>query len=448
MTDDPIFDYLRSRGRAQPPIDLVGSVVDAVKDAPRQRASKVPPFIPVAAALGAAAAVVAVAILLQQPPEVGPAPTQSAPPSSTTPPSTGLPSPSALSHPLAVRDGAIDVVATDASGEYGRIGIMRGADTSGYQRAPIDQDGAFFVELFMTYSLERLPEPAEWGRSNWSVRAEDPEGNLVSGAVLAPDLGPEAPRPVLVSWPGATEPELRNYEGWLIIQVPRDLSGASIYLDYTPTGSSVPAATHVVRVPGSPPPPVTLAPPSPTPLYVTQDGRELSVIESVEADELFSTVDTCTTSNGAYSVSYPESWYTNTAVGSVPACTWFSPVEFEVADSQVMPSEITITVTVIRGSIGWFYEPIYVLQESVMVSGFPGSRTEQAGGFDVDGPLDPSVRTYQYSVLVAGGNDVDDVWIAASSSTLMGGDYVLNKAVLDRIMASLQWTETVPDGQE
>ena len=38
MTDDQIVEYLRSRAGAQPPMDLVGSIVDAIESVAQQRA--------------------------------------------------------------------------------------------------------------------------------------------------------------------------------------------------------------------------------------------------------------------------------------------------------------------------------------------------------------------------------------------------------------------------
>jgi len=54
MNDDQIVEYLRSRGRGEPPLDLVSSVMDAVDRAP-QRRSWFAAFVPALAAAGAVA---------------------------------------------------------------------------------------------------------------------------------------------------------------------------------------------------------------------------------------------------------------------------------------------------------------------------------------------------------------------------------------------------------
>ena len=88
MSDERIIEYLRSRGRAEPPLDLVSSVVDAVDRVPHHR-SWFAPFVPALAVAGAAAVVLAVAALIGQggPPTGGPqSPAQQ--PSPTSVPST------------------------------------------------------------------------------------------------------------------------------------------------------------------------------------------------------------------------------------------------------------------------------------------------------------------------------------------------------------------------
>jgi len=72
-TDERIAEYLRSRGVASPPVDLVDSVMAAVDAAPEPR-SWFRANVPVLAAAGAAAVVLAVALLLGPFRDIGPAP--------------------------------------------------------------------------------------------------------------------------------------------------------------------------------------------------------------------------------------------------------------------------------------------------------------------------------------------------------------------------------------
>lgn len=76
MTDDRVIEYLRSRGQAQPPVELVPSVMAAVDAAPSLR-SRFAAYLPAAAVAGAVAIVAIVALLLGQSPNVGPGPSPS-----------------------------------------------------------------------------------------------------------------------------------------------------------------------------------------------------------------------------------------------------------------------------------------------------------------------------------------------------------------------------------
>ncbi|HEX7171075.1 MAG TPA: S41 family peptidase [Candidatus Limnocylindria bacterium] len=79
MSDERIIQYLRQRGRVLPPHDLVADVMAAI-DRPAVAPSRFGAYVPAFVALGAAA-VIAVLALVLGPARVGPAPTTSAGPS-------------------------------------------------------------------------------------------------------------------------------------------------------------------------------------------------------------------------------------------------------------------------------------------------------------------------------------------------------------------------------
>lgn len=94
-SDDLIVEYLRARGRAAPPVDLVPSVMTAVDFAadPRSRFSA---YLPALVAAGAVAVIALVALLIVPGRDLGPAPTPS-----------GTPAPSATSATLAELEAAV-----------------------------------------------------------------------------------------------------------------------------------------------------------------------------------------------------------------------------------------------------------------------------------------------------------------------------------------------------
>jgi hypothetical protein len=105
VSDEQILEYLRARGRVEPPVDLASSIVDAVADAPQRRTSHFALWLPAVTAVGAATLIAVVTILLGQAPNIGPSPAPSPAPDSTSiqapdgtaePTATGQPTPPEL----------------------------------------------------------------------------------------------------------------------------------------------------------------------------------------------------------------------------------------------------------------------------------------------------------------------------------------------------------------
>jgi carboxyl-terminal processing protease len=71
VSDERVIEYLRFRGQAQPPTDLVPRVMAAVETSPVGR-SPFAAFLPASVAVGVAAVVTIVALLVSQGPDVGP----------------------------------------------------------------------------------------------------------------------------------------------------------------------------------------------------------------------------------------------------------------------------------------------------------------------------------------------------------------------------------------
>lgn len=149
---------------------------------------------------------------------------------------------------------------------------------------------------------------------------------------------------------------------------------------------------------------------------------------------MFATPDTCINLVDGYRLTYPDTWYTNTQFGSVPPCSWFSPTYYEVQFESEPPNEVVIVIRVLDGGYGYYYAPTFTVYDFVNIDGFEGWRREEiAGCFKPEGcrPLPPN---YTYSAVL--GLDPFRTLVARTSSDGVT-DYELNKAVLDRIMASL-----------
>lgn len=198
----------------------------------------------------------------------------------------------------------------------------------------------------------------------------------------------------------------------------------------SPRTSTMPVATPVAAPSAEP---TTSVSPSPTPI-------PFPVRESEEADALFSRPDSCTNPEIGYTVTFPDDWYTNTAIGEQAACTWFTPDFFEVDVPGELPEEIWISIGLIEGIFGYTMLTPTESGDQVEIDGYTGHRAEYRT-LDEIGDTDSDDLSYHYVVpfdragpsLIA-GTDVD-----------MADDYELAKAVLDRIMASMELDLVVAD---
>lgn len=356
------------------------------------------------------------------------------------------PSPTATAPPPAAADALIrpgetvTLDAVDADGTWGTVTIRRGEETGGYPLDAIDP-GSFIVELWFTYRADRQPV-GEFGRHDWALATADdrrPAGDLFEPATPPNPADFDPDRQELGIFPGAvdvtTEPVAAA--GMLFFELPRDLADEELVLIYRPEGFVEAVAAIPVRVPGPPPDPVPAATPVPTPApvsYVERPGLPFPVIEHDEADALFADPDTCTNPDAGYTVTFPEAWYTNTAIGATPACSWFSPEFYEVEPGGEVPEAIVIVIAV-YDALGSFNQPEYLLDEPVKIGGFAGWRREQIGVTHESGAYEALLPSYSY-VAVLSDRPVEGPTMMASTGGDGAPDYELHKAVLDRIMAS------------
>ena len=193
-----------------------------------------------------------------------------------------------------------------------------------------------------------------------------------------------------------------------------------------PTPSPSPTATPTATATATPTDSPTPAP-SPTP---PTSGFEVEPNE--EADALFALRDICISPEAGYQLEYPELWWTNTEVGDFPACVWYSPTFYEVPDETQRPAEIAIEIIRVDGERTYPVEPIS--RQEGEVGSLPAFRVEVPAG----AAQPASFRAYEYVVQLGPSFDAGPNLVARTDTT-MGGDYALNRAVLDRIMASLEF---------
>ena len=188
----------------------------------------------------------------------------------------------------------------------------------------------------------------------------------------------------------------------------------------TPTASPEPTPSPSASETDSPD-----ASPSSTPI---EGAGGFTWESNAEADALFADRFDCENLDDGYQVAFPAEWNTNAEFGRVPPCSWFAPTEYETGDSGQVPDEVAIEIFVIEG------EREYVLEIIDQDSGFVGV-TQPATRFRVAGN---DAESYEY-VVQLGPTPEEGPNLVARTSSLMGGDYDLNRAILDRMMATMEF---------
>ncbi len=155
-----------------------------------------------------------------------------------------------------------------------------------------------------------------------------------------------------------------------------------------------------------------------------------------DADTLFLVRDECQSSRDGYRLEFPEDWWTNTDIGKVPSCSWFSPTFYEVPDPHVVPDEIAIEIFVVNGDRG--YQRRVLSREEIIIGG-----TQSGWRLEIDGTADGSDGgSYEY-VVQLGPTLEQGPNLVARTDTKMGGIFDVNRGVLDRIMATMRFFGTV-----
>ncbi|HEX5039943.1 MAG TPA: hypothetical protein VFW95_07400 [Candidatus Limnocylindria bacterium] len=203
-----------------------------------------------------------------------------------------------------------------------------------------------------------------------------------------------------------------------------------------PTKSATPEPTVTPSASAEP----NSAAPSPSPSEVGE-LRPFAVASNSEADALFLDRDDCENSADGYRLEFPDAWYTNTAIGDVEPCSWFSPTFYEVPDPSDVPPEIAITIEYIDSAFA-VNEDVISSQRGIVGGTQSAWRAEYRHGGEGATPDPSGWQGYLYVVLL-GPSQATGPNLVLSTATDMGGDYELNKAVLDRIVATMEFIGTI-----
>jgi hypothetical protein len=493
VTDDRVLDYLRSRGQAAPPAELVASVMAAIGEAPEPR-SRFSALLPALAAAGAVAVVVVLALLVGQGRDVGPEPSGTPDPSATASPDAE-PSVEALRDALAdavevlraapgvegrqvsARDGVIgtatwfdwrpngdavvvqrqdlDVTETgwwivpggDPPPRAGQIRTLiwviagdrfffANEDGDGWQVA--DRQDAPRVVAYGPGILDGVIEP--WQPLEGLVqRLPDPTAARVTRDDL-PDGGVEwlvetdwRDGTAIQRWTIDPDGALRSWT-WRLVDVAVDVEGG---FNANATFASLIfriAEGDPIELPDADAEPDAAALGVPPDLPLEPPPASLDLVEQV---------DTCEHPSGRYRVTLPDGWWTNRGSDGDDSSLWqacelFGPEPFNLS----LPAEgnwhngVALTIDWIDGGCIGSFTPLLSSDETT-VDGLPASVGEFARGLNPDDP--PGYYQYVIDLSEPGVDcEVGGRFVTAMTSVEMTGEYEENKAFLDQIMEGMQ----------
>jgi hypothetical protein len=149
---------------------------------------------------------------------------------------------------------------------------------------------------------------------------------------------------------------------------------------------------------------------------------------NAEADALMEETFDCQNLDDGYQVDFPTEWNTNAEFGGVPTCSWFAPTEYETGAPGTVPDDVAIEIFVMDG------DRISGGDESDRREGFIGATQPAYRVVVTDGDETAYVYVVQLGPTLEEGPN-----LVARTTTEMGGDFDLNRAVLDRMMATMEF---------
>ena len=185
------------------------------------------------------------------------------------------------------------------------------------------------------------------------------------------------------------------------------------------------------------PEPTDDASPDATPQGSEGSFGGFTIPANAEADALFEETNSCQNLDDGYEVDFPAEWNANAEAGGVAQCSWFAPTEYETGAPDTVPDEVAIVIFRVAGERD--YGPA---EEIDRAEGFVGV-TQPAYRVMLDYDEDSgNQRVYEY-VIQLGPTLEEGPNLVAGTSSEMGGDFELNQAVLDRVMASMELIGTI-----
>jgi hypothetical protein len=444
VIQDRVIEYLRSRGQATPPLDLVDGVMRAIGGLSAQQGRRFTPALAIGGAIAGAAVIAAVVILgwpsalfVTQP---SPKPTSSTSPTASTPladSASPMPIPTAEPVSYVAKEGlpftVIDSAEADALFEV----TQRCTSAAGYE---ITYPASWYTNhaVYTNPAIEETPAcswfgPRPFEGANLGIHPGAAVSVGISEAFDDPWGGHPAEEVTIagltgrrIDFPGSRDHHSYFYDAW----APEDVQ--------LPGGEHIHSGTRSDRI-GDYTLNRAVLDRMMASLILIEDESPTTFApgHNAEAQALFADPRSCTSSGGGWAIQFPVAWYTDETGdqdASEPdaACTLFGP------DPIVEGVNAAISSARIEGDYGSFEQP--VARQHEIVAGRPAVRVEYRGAAGEGGTQPQTWRQLVWLIQI-GGTEESGPNLVFTTSTDDPGDYELNKAILDRMIASLELVE-------
>lgn len=174
---------------------------------------------------------------------------------------------------------------------------------------------------------------------------------------------------------------------------------------------------------------------------LTADPTTASSSPSPSA-EVFPNGNRCTNEEFGFSVSYPGDWWANEevvpedpALTPIPACTYFAEEPVEVRPNAGVPPQVAIIVALADEPPGDYRAPVEVVESREVTVGGRRGTVEEVVWTEDTVFMAAGDRSYRYEISPPSGEAMS----VGTSSTATLGAYADHKAILDRMMETVEF---------
>jgi hypothetical protein len=152
-------------------------------------------------------------------------------------------------------------------------------------------------------------------------------------------------------------------------------------------------------------------------------------LANLAADALMDETFDCQNLDDGYQIDFPAEWNANAELGNVPPCSWFAATEYETGAPGEVPDEVVIVIQRLdRGDYEYGGSEILEREEGLVGATQAAERVIW---------MHDGETIYHYVVQL--GPPGEGPLLVVGTSDGQDGDFELNKAVLDRMVATMEF---------